>query len=137
MESWGGSNEYAVSIGPETPAWSPPRRAGYPTETSDPTGQPPPRRERAHLLYSILTTLLCCLPIGLGALVYSRKTIAANQQGDFLKARRASDRALTLNRVALTIGAVIYLAGTSYLIFGILAKWDAYKDPRTYKFYLG
>ncbi|XP_069058168.1 uncharacterized protein [Pleurodeles waltl] len=65
------------------------------------------------------------------------KTIAANQEGDVLEACRASNRALTLNRVALGIGSAMFIAAISYLIFGILAKWDFYRDPRTYKFYLG
>ncbi|KAJ1132445.1 hypothetical protein NDU88_010757 [Pleurodeles waltl] len=136
MESSAVSNDYTVSGGPQKPAQSPPWGAGNSKESDAPVDSSP-GLEEPHLLYSILTMLLCCPPIGLGALVYSKKTIAANQEGDVLEACRASNRALTLNRVALGIGSAMFIAAISYLIFGILAKWDFYRDPRTYKFYLG
>ncbi|KAI4889091.1 hypothetical protein NFI96_018620 [Prochilodus magdalenae] len=91
--------------------------AGQPTVTVQPTvfvntslAQPLPD----YLGYSIFTMLCCCLPLGIGALVYSINTRDANMQGRRAEAERNSRMALTLNNVALGMGIVI---GILYVIF--------------------
>ncbi len=47
-----------------------------------------------YLVWSILATVLCCIPVGIVAIVYSSKVRKYYDQNEFLKAKRASDRAL-------------------------------------------
>ncbi|KAM9309667.1 interferon-induced transmembrane protein 2-like isoform 2-T2 [Pholidichthys leucotaenia] len=70
-----------------------------------------------YLWYSIFT-MLCCLPLGIAALIYSILTRDANRMGDRLAAQRSSRTARTLNHMALGIGiGVIVLLIVSLVIF--------------------
>ena len=44
-----------------------------------------------NLAWAIIATLLCCLPLGVVAIIYSTKVSAAYNQGDYEKAKRMSD----------------------------------------------
>ncbi|XP_078507165.1 proline rich transmembrane protein 1B-like [Lissotriton helveticus] len=78
---------------------------------------PPRAYETDYLGYSIFTMLCCCLPIGIGALIYSIKTRDANNVGDAAQARKNSRTALTLNNVALGVGITLTLAWAAYVIY--------------------
>lgn len=54
---------------------------------------PPPERINNHLVAAILTTLFCCLPFGIVAIVYAAKVDGLVAAGDWAGARHASDRA--------------------------------------------
>uniref|UniRef100_A0A3Q3IM92 Uncharacterized protein n=2 Tax=Monopterus albus TaxID=43700 RepID=A0A3Q3IM92_MONAL len=68
--------------------------------TQDPLANP----VNDYLCYSIFTTLCCCLPLGIAALIYSILTRDANHRGDQIVAEKSSRLARTLNHVALGIG---------------------------------
>lgn len=48
----------------------------------------------SNLVWGILSTILCCLPIGIVAIVYASKVNSLYNQGEFLKAENASNKAL-------------------------------------------
>ncbi|KAI7806671.1 putative interferon-induced transmembrane protein 3 [Triplophysa rosa] len=57
-----------------------------------------------YMCYSVFTTLCCCLPLGVAALVYSLTTRDANAFGHRPIAEKNSRMARTLNHINLGIG---------------------------------
>lgn len=47
-----------------------------------------------NLVWAILSTILCCLPIGIVAIVYASKVTGHFYRNEYLKAKKASDRAM-------------------------------------------
>lgn len=68
------------------------------------TGKCPP----TNLVWAILSTVLCCLPLGIVAIVYASKVTNLYYQGEFLKAQKASDRALYWSLASLITHLVTY-----------------------------
>lgn len=66
------------------------------------TSTPPP----TYLLPAILTTLLCCLPFGVPALVYAAQVSSKVSAGDLAGAQKASANARTWCWVAFGAGAL-------------------------------
>lgn len=66
----------------------------------------PAVRPDNYLVWSILVTLLCCLPGGIVALVYSTKTNSAWETGDYNSAYEYSGKAKTWVIVSAVIGFV-------------------------------
>nr|XP_056702361.1 trafficking regulator of GLUT4 1-like [Euleptes europaea] len=63
-----------------------------------------PTHEPDYLVYSILTMIFCCLPLGIAALVFSIQTRDANHDGDGIAAKRNSRKALIFASCALGLG---------------------------------
>jgi hypothetical protein len=61
---------------------------GYPSSGA-PGGPPPPN----YLVWAILTTLFCCLPLGVASIVFSTQVNSKWQVGDYAGAQEASSRA--------------------------------------------
>lgn len=61
--------------------------------------QPPPIHSGVqeyvpnHLVWAILSTLFCCLPLGIVSIVYAAKVDGLRAAGDIAGARTASDKA--------------------------------------------
>jgi hypothetical protein len=73
-------------------------------------GDVPPRPGNL-LAWSILSTIFCCVPFGIVAIVYSAKVNPLWDFGDFVGAKDAADKARTWNKVSLVlgiIGSIIY-----------------------------
>lgn len=58
-----------------------------------PLGGVPPEKPDSYLVWSILTTLFCCLPFGIAAIVQSAKVDSLWTVGQYAAARKASDDA--------------------------------------------
>lgn len=72
----------------------------------------------SNLVWAILSTILCCLPLGIVSIVYAAKVDGLYQSGDYAGAKDASDKA---KKFAI-IGAVVGLVGSVlYLLFVGLA----------------
>ncbi len=66
-----------------------------------------------YLVWSILTTLLCCLPAGVVAIVYSSQVSAKLAAGDYAGAVDSSNKARTwciVSAVVGVVGAIIWFA---------------------------
>jgi hypothetical protein len=76
-------NPYAPSPSSSQPAahWQQPGQANH---------RPPPPD---HLVWAILTTLLCCLPFGIPAIVYSAQVKSKHFAGDYAGALQSSNNA--------------------------------------------
>jgi|SRR5690349_6876903 hypothetical protein len=67
---------------------------------------PPPPNVPNYLVHSIVTTLCCCLPFGVVALVYSAQVNSKLIAGDVAGAQASSRNAKTWSIVALIAGIV-------------------------------
>ncbi|MEE6482116.1 hypothetical protein FKM82_013155 [Ascaphus truei] len=76
---------------------------------------------RDYLGLSIMNMLLCCLPIGIAATIFSCKTRDSVSRQDMASAESNSRTAFTLNMVALGIGLAINVAWIAYVIYAIVA----------------
>ena len=71
-----------------------------------------------HLVWAILATILCCLPTGIVAVVYSTQVDRRLYEGDYEGAKRASDRARTWMIVSVGAGLIwAVLLATSWSLF--------------------
>lgn len=73
-----------------------------------------------HLAYAILSTILCCWPIGIFSIIKSTKVNSLWQQGDTAGAQKASEDAKKFAIYAAVAGVaflVIYLI--IVLVFGV------------------
>lgn len=55
-------------------------------------GQRPPKPDN-YLIWAILSTLFCCLPLGVVSIVYSSKVDGQYNAGDFVGAQDSADKA--------------------------------------------
>ena len=102
-----------VSEPPPSPAFiSPP-----PPQYQSPNPYPPIEKPDNLLAWSILTTVFCCIPAGIVAIVYSNKVNTLWEAKDYMGAKQASDKARTWCYVSVTLGIV---GGIITFISGIL-----------------
>lgn len=76
-----------------------------------------PARPDNYLVWSILVTLFCCLPLGIVAIVRSIQVDILYSNGDYQGAQKASDDAKKYCIISAVIPAVICVF---YLIIGLL-----------------
>ena len=62
-----------------------------------------------HLIFSILVTLLCCLPLGVPAIIYSTQVNTRLSNGDIAGAKVAAQKAKLWCWIALGVGALWYI----------------------------
>ena len=85
------------------------RSAGQPTPTyGQPAAAPPP--VRTYLLGSILTTIFCCLPTGIVAIVFASQARGLAGAGDVPGALRKARRARLWVWISVVIGLVFWIA---------------------------
>ncbi|MCI5981812.1 MAG: CD225/dispanin family protein [Bacteroidales bacterium] len=69
-------------------------------------------RPSNHLVWAILSTLFCCLPLGIVAIVYASKVDSLYERGDYSGAQDAADKAknfVTWSAILAAICWVIYV----------------------------
>jgi len=101
------------STPPPPPPPPPPYGAG------DVTGTPPPN----YLVWSILSTVLCCLPLGVVSIVFSTQVNSKWALGDVAGAQEASAKAKKFaiwSAIAWAVVAALYL-----IFFVLLARSGA------------
>lgn len=75
-----------------------------------------PPRPSSYLALAIISTILCCLPLGIVSIIYATKVNSAYEDGNYEQALSASKNAKTWGLVSVGIallGWILYL-----LIFG-------------------
>lgn len=82
--------------------------AGWQAPQQGWTGQAEPD---SHLVWAILSTLLCCLPLGIVSIVYSTKVSGLWAQGRYAEAQAASDSAKKWAIIAAIVGVVSSVIG--------------------------
>lgn len=69
--------------------------------------QTPMQRPDTYLVWSILATLFCCLPMGVAAIVKSVQVDKLYNQGDYAGAQKASDDAKNYAIISAVLGFVL------------------------------
>ena len=73
-----------------------------------------PVKGTAYLIWSIVVTLFCCLPLGIPAIVFAAKIDNCNAQGDFAGAAENARKAKNFCIWGAVASAVVYLL---YIVF--------------------
>lgn len=84
-----------------------------------PMSQPP----QNYLVWSILTTLFCCLPLGVVSIVFAAQVNSKWAMGDFAGATESSNKAkqwAIWSAIASVVGLVLYLI--FFLVLGVFAS---------------
>ncbi len=85
-------------------------QAGF--QPQEPTGQTPEKMPSTYLVWSVIMTILCCLPAGVVAIIFSCQVSSKFYAGDFAGAMQASERAQIWIIVSFVLGV---MANTLYL----------------------
>lgn len=67
----------------------------------------PPAKPDSWLVGAILTTLLCCTPLGIAAIVFSTKGTGLWDRGEYEQAVKAFNTAKTLTLISVGLGVVL------------------------------
>jgi hypothetical protein len=104
--------------GQPQPGWQPPPPAGW---QGPQPGYPGQREPDNYLVWAILCTILCCLPLGIVSLVYSSRVSGLWAQGRFGEAQAASDNAKKWAIIGAIVGVVTYVIGVIlwFVIFAV------------------
>jgi len=84
---------------------------------------------KSHLAQSIIVTVLCCMPAGVPAIVYSAMTMSKNGEGDYEAAHRYSKNAMMWGWVSFGIGLMVGLGWFLMSMAGVLAGGAAGRHP--------
>lgn len=96
---------YCTNCGAPIAAGSQPQyqfNFGQPSQPAQPVGPKP----NNYLVWSILTTIFCCLPLGIWCIVCSSKVNKEWDKGNYVGAKEASSRAKTWIIVSAILGLV-------------------------------
>jgi hypothetical protein len=72
----------------------------------DPEYPSAPPKPNNHLVWAILTTVLCCLPFGIPAIIFASQVDGKYASGDYQGAEESSRKAKTWSLVAGITGGV-------------------------------
>ncbi|MDR1675867.1 MAG: CD225/dispanin family protein [Tannerella sp.] len=102
------------AVPPPPPASStvPPQASYYAEKFGNP-GTPPPMPEN-YLVWAILTTVLCCLPLGIVSIINATKVSTLYAQGDYAGAQKAADDAKKWAMWGAIVGGIVVIL---YIIF--------------------
>lgn len=71
-----------------------------------------------NMVLAILSTVCCCLPLGIVAIIQASKVNGFVAQGNFAEAQAASDKAKKFAIIAIVIGIIVNII--VWATFGIL-----------------
>jgi Interferon-induced transmembrane protein len=103
----------------QQPGWPGQQPAGWQAPHPGWQGQ---REPENYLVWAILCTVLCCLPLGIVSIVYSNKVSGLWAQGRFAEAQTAADNAkkwAIIGAIVGVVGAVILVV--LYAVIGVVA----------------
>lgn len=91
---------------------------GQPYGSAPQYGAPPPPAPPNYLVWAIVTTLLCCLPLGIVSIVFSTQVNTKWMAGDQPGAVKASRNAKNFAIASAAAGAVVLLVGVLLAVLG-------------------
>ncbi len=94
---------------------APPPPGGY---YGGPPGSPPPN----HLVWAILSTLFCCLPLGIASIVFAAQVNSKYTAGDYAGAQDSSRKARSFALWATIIGLVLAVLYVILFAVGALSS---------------
>jgi len=86
-----------------------------------------PPRPDSYLALAIISTIICCLPLGIVSIIYATKVNSLYADGNYDEAIRASKNAKTWGLVSVgvaVVGLLIYILIFGVAIFGALSSGD-------------
>lgn len=83
-------------------------------------GQQPPMKPDNNMVWAILSTVLCCNPIGIVSIVYASKVDGLYNSGDYAGAQSAAKNAMTWAIVTMISGLVIDIALTFIFLLPLM-----------------
>ena len=92
----------------QQPYWQGQQPAGWQPPQPGWQGQ---REPENYLVWAILSTVLCCLPLGIVSIVYSTKVSGLWVQGRYAEAQAAADNAKKWAIISAIVGAVAAVIG--------------------------
>ena len=109
---------------PKMPAAAAPAAGApvHPTPSAAVLAANPSQRPSSHLIPALITTLFCCIPAGIVAIVYSLQVESKISSGDLAGAQRASNNAKTWSFVAAGLGFVVMGIWILIAIIGVAAE---------------
>jgi predicted secreted protein len=99
----------------------PPSNPQYGSGGGGPQGSPPPN----YLVWAILSTLFCCLPLGIVSIVFAAQVNSKWTSGDVAGAQEASRKARTFALWSTIIGVVVIVIYVILIAAG-MASVDSY-----------
>ena len=101
-----------------------------PPPTSPPWSQPPQFAPETYLVWSVLNLVLCCLPLGIVALVYSIQCQSAITSGQLAQASDLSAKARGWNIAATAIGVVAIVIAIAIFAIAAHAASNNFNSPQ-------
>ena len=84
-----------------------------------------PAEVRTHLVFALLTLVLCCLPLAIPAIVYAVQVSGKVEQGDVEGALRASRRARLWSWISFGVGLALVLFALVAMIVVLVSEAGA------------
>ena len=75
-----------------------------------------------YLVFAILTTVFCCLPTGIPAIIYASQVNTKLQLGDYAGAQLASNNAKMWCWISFALGLVTVCGYALLMVFGVLGS---------------
>lgn len=87
----------------------------------------PPRRPDNYLVWAILCTILCCLPLGIVSIIYSSKVDKLYNDGDYTGAQNAANSAKNYAMWGAISSVIIWIIYFVFIVgLGILGSSGAF-----------
>lgn len=67
------------------------------------------KKPDSNLVWAILCTILCCLPLGIVSIIYATKVDSRFAQGDYAGAQEASDKAKKFAIIGAGLSVILYI----------------------------
>lgn len=81
-----------------------------------------PKRPDSNLVWAILCTFLCCLPLGIVSIVYAAKVDGLYNSGDYEGAQDASDKAMKYAKIGAIVSVSLCILYVLFyvVLFGLI-----------------
>lgn len=77
-----------------------------------------PDRPNSYLALALISTIICCMPIGIVSIIYATKVNSSYEDGYYDEANRASRNAKTWGLVSIGVGVLFFLG--IFLLYGAI-----------------